>query len=169
MILNKQNEQFQFTSLYPISDKHCIGWSWHGKPPLAASLVCDENMSQISVAQSETCGNSMSLDIFLFGSGTISTVFSVCYWTVKYLDISRNIASWLAPIPFICPIPSGLLHLKWDNWNIACCQWLILKCMDTMDWYQTPINMMTSSNGNIFRVTGPLCGQFTGVRRIPLT
>ena len=29
--------------------------------------------------------------------------------------------------------------------------------------------MMTSSNGNIFRVTGPLCGEFTGQRWIPLT
>ena len=29
--------------------------------------------------------------------------------------------------------------------------------------------IMTSSNGNIFRVTGPLCGEFTGHRRIPLT
>ena len=29
--------------------------------------------------------------------------------------------------------------------------------------------MMTSSNGNIFRVTGPLCGEFTGLRWIPLT
>ena len=28
--------------------------------------------------------------------------------------------------------------------------------------------MMTSSNGNIFRVTGPLCGEFTGHRWIPL-
>ena len=27
--------------------------------------------------------------------------------------------------------------------------------------------MMTSSNGNILRVTGPLCGQFTGHRWIP--
>ena len=27
--------------------------------------------------------------------------------------------------------------------------------------------MMTSSNGNIFRVTGHLCGEFTGPRRIP--
>ena len=26
--------------------------------------------------------------------------------------------------------------------------------------------MMTSSNGNIFRVTGPLCGEFTGHRWI---
>ena len=29
--------------------------------------------------------------------------------------------------------------------------------------------MITSSNGNIFRVTGPLCGEFTGHRWIPLT
>ena len=29
--------------------------------------------------------------------------------------------------------------------------------------------MMTSSNGYIFRVTGPLCGEFTGYRWIPLT
>ena len=28
---------------------------------------------------------------------------------------------------------------------------------------------MTSSNGNIFRVTGPLCGEFTGPRWIPRT
>ena len=27
--------------------------------------------------------------------------------------------------------------------------------------------IMSSSNGNIFRVTGPLCGEFTGRRRIP--
>ena len=30
-------------------------------------------------------------------------------------------------------------------------------------------SMMTSSNGNIFRVTGPLYGEFTGHRWIPLT
>ena len=30
-------------------------------------------------------------------------------------------------------------------------------------------HMMTSSNGNLFRVTGPLCGEFTGHRWIPLT
>ena len=29
--------------------------------------------------------------------------------------------------------------------------------------------MMTSSNGNIFRVTGLLCGEFTGPRWIPHT
>ena len=29
------------------------------------------------------------------------------------------------------------------------------------------IDMMTSSNGNIFRVTGPLCGEFTGPGEFP--
>ena len=35
-----------------------------------------------------------------------------------------------------------------------------------MDIY---VIMMTSSNGNIFRVTGHLCGEFTGPRWIPHT
>ena len=34
---------------------------------------------------------------------------------------------------------------------------------------QFPSIMMTSSNGNIFRVTGHLCGEFTGPRWIPRT
>ena len=33
-----------------------------------------------------------------------------------------------------------------------------------MSWYTS---MMTSSNGNIFRVTGPLCGEFTGTGEFP--
>ena len=31
------------------------------------------------------------------------------------------------------------------------------------------LSMITPSNGNIFRVTGPLCGEFTGHRWIPCT
>ena len=40
-------------------------------------------------------------------------------------------------------------------------------------WYERtgiwimPKSMMTSSNGNIFRVTDPLCGKFTGPGEIP--
>ena len=37
--------------------------------------------------------------------------------------------------------------------------------VSSMFWYF----MMTSSNGNIFRVTGHLCGEFTGPRWIPHT
>ena len=34
---------------------------------------------------------------------------------------------------------------------------------------EAPLFMMTSSNGNLSRVTGPLCGEFTVHRWIPLT
>ena len=37
--------------------------------------------------------------------------------------------------------------------------WIAFLCHDDI--------MKTSSNGNIFRVTGPLCGEFTGHRWIP--
>ena len=36
-------------------------------------------------------------------------------------------------------------------------------------WWVSGDVMMTSSNGNIFRVTGHLCGEFTGHRWIPRT
>ena len=36
-------------------------------------------------------------------------------------------------------------------------------------WYEYYSFMMTSSNGNIFRDTGLLCGEFTGDRWIPCT
>ena len=35
--------------------------------------------------------------------------------------------------------------------------------------YTYKVHMMMSSNGSIFRVIGPLCGEFTGDRWIPLT
>ena len=34
-------------------------------------------------------------------------------------------------------------------------------------WRWSGRNMMTSSNGNIFHVTGPLCGEFTGPGEFP--
>ena len=41
--------------------------------------------------------------------------------------------------------------------------------LDNMGTGDGLVIMMTSSNGNIFRVTGPLCGEFTGHRWIPPT
>ena len=37
----------------------------------------------------------------------------------------------------------------------------------TLIWFHNNQIMMTSSNGNIFRVTGPLCGEFTGPGEFP--
>ena len=56
----------------------------------------------------------------------------------------------------------------------------ILSCSLRMKWYESNYIaikrkqhwnsfMMTSSNGNIFRITGPLCGKFTGHWWIPFT
>ena len=46
-------------------------------------------------------------------------------------------------------------------------------CVTRPQWVKWPMGnsndyiMMTSSNGNIFRVTGPLCGEFTGPGEFP--
>ena len=45
-------------------------------------------------------------------------------------------------------------------------KWL---CFDRYETIMKAISMMTSSNGNIFRVTGPLYGEFSGHRWIPRT
>ena len=46
-----------------------------------------------------------------------------------------------------------------------------IRCMYSCIWpfKSVPLypGMMTSSNGNIFRVTGPLCGEFTGPGEFP--
>ena len=50
---------------------------------------------------------------------------------------------------------------------------LMLRCVHTSHLFAPCLtsspSMMTSSNGNIFRVTGPLCKEFTGHRWIPHT
>ena len=53
-------------------------------------------------------------------------------------------------------IPSTLLKTLL-RFSMEC-----IKMLST-DFY----TMMTSSNGNIFRVTGPLCGEFTGSGEFP--
>ena len=46
---------------------------------------------------------------------------------------------------------------------------IVLYCMPIASSTYTYLIMTTSSNGNIFRVTGPLCGEFTGQWWIPRT
>ena len=41
--------------------------------------------------------------------------------------------------------------------------------IDVTNYTRLKLYMMTSSNGNIFHITGLLCGEFTGHRWIPLT
>ena len=69
-------------------------------------------------------------------------------------------------------------HLTWEVLNIGICihhgqRWISLLlqcwCKSNRLHYSASISMMTSSNGNIYRVTGHLCGEFTGPRWIPRT
>ena len=86
---------------------------------------------------------------------SFDSVIRMCdsrYW-VTTLEIWRN---WL-------PLRSGeKIPTRMPAWvgyysNDLCNQLMIYHFM------------MTSSNGNIFRVTGHLCGEFTGLRWIPRT
>ena len=52
----------------------------------------------------------------------------------------------------------------WSFWNT-----FEMACFVQVRVCSIGVNMMTSSNGNIFGVTGPLCGEFTGPRWIPRT
>ena len=65
------------------------------------------------------------------------------------------------------PFCLGLNVLMWIP---AMGRWCVIAMASGCVAYVMPvIHMMTSSNGNIFRVTGHLCGEFTGPRWIPRT
>ena len=71
--------------------------------------------------------------------------------------------------PFWSYVQSTILasSAKFQNdWGTE--KWVIGKWPSVL-WCIYPHPVMTSSNGNIFRVTGPLCGEFTGHRWIPLS
>ena len=59
--------------------------------------------------------------------------------------------------------------------TLFCCEWFymhFIRCVTMNNQWISDAHihdMMTSSNGNIFRVTGHLCGEFTGQREIPRT
>ena len=62
---------------------------------------------------------------------------------------------------------------KDENVYILCCFAVLKKFFREMSYWLLSwktvqsYSMMTSSNGNIFRVTGPLCGEFTGPGEFP--
>ena len=85
--------------------------------------------------------------------------FSLCLYS-RYWRKPIKLMNWVFIMQFglkfwesICTFVS-----TWDSFtNIFCPS------------YAYKISMMTSSNGEIFCVTGPLCGEFTVHRWIPLT
>ena len=64
--------------------------------------------------------------------------------------------------PFLRHLSSEAICMELVLWTLINNQ--CRRCTTAQCWA-----MMTSSNGNIFRVTGHLCGEFTGHRWIPHT
>ena len=60
-------------------------------------------------------------------------------------------------------IPQSIFNYKCELWARTCSDDMITSIVTTL-WN---LFMMTSSNGTIFLVTGPLCGEFTGPDEFP--
>ena len=64
--------------------------------------------------------------------------------------------------------PPTLIDLFWCLWHAGSSVAVSKRPYCSAD-YKDVKYMMTSSNGTIFRVTGPLCGEFTGSSQRPVT
>ena len=105
------------------------------------------------------------------------TIDDPVYWRMY----TSTVLSTLRAVMTMLPHSHKLLTLCWGGWgevgfgesveSIKC--WEIgptpAPSFSSHSSYQPGQITMTSSNGNIFRATGPLCGDFTGHRWIPLT
>ena len=67
-----------------------------------------------------------------------------------------------------------MINQHWFSWWFGAARQLAIASIKALlptgaTWRHKsgPIFMITSSNGNIFRVTGPLCGEFTGPGEFP--
>ena len=81
-------------------------------------------------------------------------IISQSVWnTLRLVGVKKlpAIQRCIVAVWFICKVKRVIKGHRFD-------------CEESRTW-----GMMTSSNGNIFRVTGLLCGEFTGYRWIPRT
>ena len=102
--------------------------------------------------------NFIPQNIHEFFSIALFCLFCCCFWLISVADLpyaASNFEDCYGQnrlVPSLYKVrPCRMRH---DDWQL---------------FLQLPILMMTSSNGNIFRVTCLLWGEFTGDRWIPLT
>ena len=99
-----------------------------------------------------------------------SFIIAVTLWPQMYCHYQHVwIKQWYAWLPWGSERPI----FKYTNRipNPICRRWFNLWCTKTSlkgTKFAPMHTMMTSSNGNIFRVTGPLCGEFTGPGEFPI-
>ena len=96
--------------------------------------------------------------------------FSQAFYSVIITIITINIIIFIIIIVVVIIIimeKRVLYHDYWYYWYHGPLHCQVTNSHDT--GYGHVQDMMEISNGNIFRVTGPLRGEFTGHRWIPLT
>ena len=87
-------------------------------------------------------------------------------WPSSLTHICATRWRWVAHKPPFYLFADDIFKAIFFNEN--CCI-LVQISLQFISRGPTDGTMMTSSNGTIFRVTGPLCGEFTGPRWIPRT
>ena len=91
-----------------------------------------------------------------------------CLFGAKPLPERMLAYCWLDTNGYI----SVKFYLKFKGFHTRKCMWKCYlqhcgHCLSRFHFANKVLIMMTSSNGNIFRVTGPLCGEFTGLGEFP--
>ena len=85
--------------------------------------------------------------------------FDIHYWSSGWNVIYRMMSIADLYISFLVFVQNITCQISiWCGWYTL--QWTVPQLSDK-ECAGLKCNMMTSSNGNIFRVTGPLCGEFT--------
>ena len=92
-----------------------------------------------------------TLTIFYHGLCRVNSIIFAKYNTYPYFFL-------------LCVQPHASQYTSGHSWFQRCLGRLVPRPRGLIRPY-----MMTSSNGNIFRVTGHLCGEFTGLRWSPHT
>ena len=88
-------------------------------------------------------------------------------WTNDWAN-NRDAVIWGAIVPIMTSLYCTVIIAKYRERTVLC---NISRCFVRSVKNRIKVKpswcMMTSSNGNIFRVTGPLCGEFTGPGEFP--
>ena len=100
--------------------------------------------------------------------------FIHCHCHFNFLHLEHILWYYPRQHPIIDNImgcrPRWMSQIRIDDESKLACYCLVpLGNRGPSQYKGVVLHMMASSNGNIFRVTGPLCGEFTGHRWIPLT
>ena len=97
---------------------------------------------------------------------TVSNIGQICAWMymsvylLMFKAMFMNTYIYVYPYWF-CNNTMFVVLSQWINYLMSS---IILDAENQAHIGKATALMMTSSNGNIFRVIGPLCGEFTGLR-----